>query len=232
MYNILIINYDSHSSDIIKKYLVKEIKDCFFKVTQSIEKDFSLQEKFDLIFIDIEMINLECINLLKKTDIENKPTSIFITSNDNSNMDVHILKTLYHSDKQTVKSFTKDMKRIKLDISNLNYIMINTKLGELKVLFNQIITIEVINRRIHLNAFLGEVQILNMKFKDVKGALDERFIEVDRSVIVNLDHIKVIERDYIVVEKLGKVQISRERYKYINKKHLERKCGREREVFV
>lgn len=181
---------------------------------------------FDMYLLDVIMPNINGIELaMKIRKIDQVAKIIFLTA----------------SSEFAVKSYSvsafdyllKPVKRVTLfsvlekaynEINDkLNeYILIKTQNGFSKLLFHEIIYIEVIDRVIYFYQKSGLIAESNTTIAKVEGALlaDNRFIKPHRSYIVNLQYVMTLEKGGFIMTNNQFIPIARATFKEVKQSFL------------
>lgn len=171
---------------------------------------------FDLMFLDIQMPNLNGIELAKKLRKQSvKCELIFVT----------ILKeyVLYAFEVEAadyiykpieLHHLEKALKRVikRLEKQYKKCIFVQTKNYCKTIYLEEIYYIEVINRKIYVYTQNGIIEYYG-KLQEVQNQLDERFIKCHRSYIINIDYLNHYENGMIQMKNGSTVPVSRLRQK-------------------
>lgn len=183
-----------------------------------------LQEKqVDLMFIDIDMPDLNGIDFVKLLD--NPPMVIFTSVNSQHAIDGfrlnaidYLLKPLNYS--EFLKSAHKAKARFKIhqpitspDKTENNFLFIKSNYKTIKIDLNHIKYIESISEymKIHLDNSTEVMSLCSLKSIEDKLP-DYKFMRIHRSYIVNLTKISVIDRNRIIFDDKIYISVS-EKYK-------------------
>lgn len=177
--------------------------------------------KYDYLFLDIEMYNLngvEVAKIIRKTDID---TMIVIISGypeyKNKAYSVHVFDYL---DKpiRTKKIFTllNELERYFQKKRQTFYVSFKTINGIIQIDVDKIMYIEYFNRRLNINTIDG-VHYMYGNIKDISEKLKKfNFIVPHRAFIVNMNHIERIEKNTICLQNRTEIPISKLKKKEIN----------------
>lgn len=203
----VIIDDEPLAIEIIENYLSK-IDDMTIigKFNNSVKAvNFLNENEVDLIFLDIEMPNLNGIELAKT--VNELPIFIFTTAYPqyalegfNLNAVDYLVKPIPFQ--RFLQAITKAQKYHKLDKPNLNqneFIFIKSEYDNIKIMNSNITYIEGLKDyiKIYINDQKKPMLTL-MSFNDILDKLnDSRFIRVHKSYIVNKAHITTMNKSSI-----------------------------------
>jgi two-component system LytT family response regulator len=197
--------------------------------------DFLEKNRVDLMFVDINMPDLNGMDFVKS--LENPPAIIFITAYSEYALEGfrvdaidYLLKPISYGDffKSVNKAkvwFEKHQQKADEVKSNKDFLFIKSEYKILRINFDDIKYIEGMNEyiKIHLTTSKPVMTLLSMKAIE-EQLPSEKFMRVHRSYIVNLAKISVIERSRIIFDGNVYIPVS-EQYKsnfqnYIEKNFL------------
>ena len=177
--------------------------------------NFLKDHRVDLLFLDIQMDDLNGIQLLQV--LTNKPKVILTTAYDQYALKAfdlevsdYLLKPI--SFERFVKAVEKIYNELNIDQENRaesekdeyrNYFFVKTEFKMVRIDFDEIIYVEGLKEYLIIRTKTGKVLSL-MTFKEIIDALPENnFVRVHKSYIVAIDKIESIERNRIKIgEKL------------------------------
>lgn len=174
--------------------------------------DFLAHNEVDLMFVDINMPDLNGLDFVKS--LTKKPQVIFTTAYseyaiEGFQVDAldYILKPISYS--VFLKSANKaktwfDLNHKQMDIvqTTQESIFVKSEYRMVRVYLSDIKYIESSNEYIQIQLANNETVTTLMRLKVIEEQLPkDRFMRVHRSFIVNLDRIKVIERNRIVFDR-------------------------------
>lgn len=211
----------------------------------AIEARMAIQEcKPDILFIDIQMPNLNGIDLLRMLKI--KPATILTTAFseyalEGYDLDVidYLLKPIEFErffkatnkcidflGKNSINSIQKDGENADFPLQNENkdnYFFVKSDYKTVKILFDDIHYIEALHKyvRIHTNK---ERIVTLMSMNQLEDSLPQhQFVRIHRSHIINIDNIESIEGNLVTIGKF-KLPISKSQrdsfFEIIKSKHL------------
>jgi two-component system LytT family response regulator len=204
-------------ADYITKTPFLELSEQFESALQAIT--FLQENEIDLMFVDINMPDLSGMDFVKSLD--NPPKVIFTTAYSEYaiegfkvNAIDYLLKPISYSDflksanktKSWFKLHNEQPEQIK---SKDNFLFIKTEHKIVRIKIDDIEYIESMREyvRIHL---INEKPVMTLvRLKNIGQSLpNDIFMRVHRSYIVNLNHIKTIERNRIVYDNNVRVPVS------------------------
>lgn len=89
-----------------------------------------------------------------------------------------------------------------------------------KIFLNEILFIEVFNRKIIIHKQNDEIEFYG-KLKEFENALGKNFIRSHRSYIVNLMYVSVYSRDSVTLEDGTTILLAKQKYEEFVKKFIE-----------
>ena len=191
--------------------------------------------KIDLMFVDINMPDINGIELVKT--LENPPKIVFVTAYseyaiEGFRVDAidYLLKPIGYSDflktANKIKSWYDSQYRQPEEVkSNKDFLFIKSEYKILRINFDEIKYIEAMSEYIRIYLISSKPVMTQLSMKSIEDQLpDDRFMRVHRSFIINLSKISVIERNRIVFDGTIYIPVS-EQYKtkfqtYIDKNFL------------
>lgn len=207
------------------------VKIDIFTQSKKLINELTIAERFDLVFLDIEIDEL---------------TGIDIGTHIRENLDDYITKIIYSSSKNQYdrqlfatqpfgfleKPINKEnvfklLETFKKTIITGKSSFVFSKSGQRVVLsVKNIIYFEIFNREITIHATDRKDDFYG-KLSDVSNDLDENtFIQIHRSYIVNYEHIKSIRQNEVVMSNGDILSVSRRKYKELMDFHLEHLRGK------
>jgi two-component system LytT family response regulator len=176
--------------------------------------------QFDLIFLDIQMPEMNGFEVLENLELESTPPVIFVTAYDQYALkafEVHAIDYLlkpFDDDRfneafdHTKKSLTKDkvaienlekllQERRAMDESEyIERIVIKNKGRIYFVKTNDVITIKAAGKYLHI-ATENEEHTVRQTMTEIESKLDPKtFLRIHRSTIINIDRIKEMQHWY------------------------------------
>ena len=198
-------------SDYISKTPFLELSGAFDNPLDAI--DFLSSSAIDLIFVDIQMPDLNGIEFARS--LENAPKIVFTTAYEKYALEGFKLSAIDYllkpfSYEEFLKAAGKARKQSELEANSLPSIEANNQFLFLKseykirrINFNDILYIEGLKDYIKVYTVGEEKPVLSLNsIKSLEQKLpEEKFMRVHRSFIVNLDRIDTIERSRIIFGK-------------------------------
>lgn len=173
------------------------------------------KQTVDLMFVDINMPDLNGLDFVKS--LKNKPYIIFTTAYSEHAIDGfrvdavdYILKPIAYNDFLAGVNKVKDRMVLQKPDDEKNAVSTNKESlfvkSEYKLIridFNEIKYIESANEYIKIYLDNGQVITTLVRLKSIEAELPSaKFMRVHRSFIVNLDKVKIVERNRIVFDKV------------------------------
>ncbi len=174
-----------------------------------------IREVFDLLLLDIAMEPINGLKLAEKLRMRGDDSKlIFITAHPQFAIDAY--------DVQASHYLTKPVDRAKLESVLLKLcasirserksaIAIRQGTAVRRIPFEQILYLEVINRKIHLHTE-NEILPFYGKLEDLEPALPETFFRCHRSYIVNLSHVQRYDKKDVWLYNEERIPLSKRRY--------------------
>lgn len=216
MMTCLIIDDEPLAIELLEDFVSKVP---FLKLKKSCSSAFeALQEiqskKIDLVFTDIEMPDFSGIEFIKSLDI--KPLFIFTTAYShyavegfNLNAIDYLVKPIPFHRFLTAVSRANEIFNLKTEVPNntfskkeSKFIFVKSEYENLKVNLNEIRYIEGLKDYIKIYADDVKPILTLSSLKAFEEKLPSNFIRVHRSYIVSLNHIKSVQRNRIVIDKV------------------------------
>jgi len=208
--NCVIIDDDQLSCKILSKFATKTEGIDLIKIfNDPIEAmnnfDFST---IDLIFLDIEMPEMTGIELLKS--LKNPPQIIIVSSQDKYAIDAYNLDvTDYLLKPVTYARFFKAIKKVyqyepqiievePIKIEDGVFVKKNNAFH--KVRYNDIVWVEALENYVAFTTIQNNKFTLHKSLKAVEAKLSSSFRRIHRSYIVNMNKVKIIEDNNIIVD--------------------------------
>lgn len=164
----------------------------------------------DLLFLDIQMPDLDGFGLLSK--LENPPLVIFTTASPDYAVKAYELSVLDYLLKpisisrfeQAVRKAVEYAGYITLGdqkkVDSLDYLMINSDFQVHKVRLKDIICIEGLGEYVRIHCLSGKSYITLLALKSLEIQLDDfSLIRVHKSFVVNSDHVRSFSHTEIVM---------------------------------
>ena len=203
---IAIVDDEKIYRDEIEKYLIEYDSEDGFNIIKFEDGNVLLKGNiadFDIVFLDIEMPNIDGITLASELHKNNSELIIiYITSYIS-----YVTKAIRNYGHQfLVKPIDKEELFIELDLlkirfeNNKKLMSIQTNTGNIYVKISDVIYIESKGRTSLYHMENGEVYENNVKFSSIyKIAMKYNFAQSHRCCLVNLDYIYCVEKDNVVL---------------------------------
>lgn len=177
---------------------------------------------FDIIILDIEMGEMNGVELAKKVREKDKLVQIiFITGYMeyiSAGYDVEALNYLLKpvDEKKFVEVMNRASERLKMEEKKL---VLHTKESTVKISQRQIRYVEV--NRNYLTIHAEDKYNLKMTLGEMEKKLDERFVRVSRSFLVNMQSIQKITKDTVYLKGNEQIPLSKKMYNTVNQKFIQ-----------
>ncbi len=215
--NCIIVDDDKMSRKILEEYINRtdslKLLHIYDNAIEAINNMFNLPEPVHLIFLDIEMPDmngLEFLNTLKQTNaqiiIVSAKDKYAVTAFEYEVTD-YLLKPFNYARfyKAVNRAFKKiddlvDVKKPNEEPALNDEIFIKKNATLIKLNFNDIIYIEALENYIIINTF-DEKYTIHFTMKSIEDKLPtQKFRRIHRSFIVNISKIKGIEENSIIIK--------------------------------
>ncbi len=185
--------------------------------------EYITNQEIDLLFVDINMPDINGIEFVKS--LERKPQIIFTTAYseyaiEGFQVDAldYILKPISYAVflKAATKAktwFEANRKQAEVVQTTADYLFVKSEYKLIRILLAEIKYIESANEYIQIHLLNNESVTTLIRLKVMEEQLPkDKFMRVHRSFIVNLDQVKVVERNRIVFDRNVYIPIG-EQYK-------------------
>lgn len=214
--------------DIISSVLSEENIDNTINLFNSPEELLNSEMTYDIVFLDIEMGDLNGIKVAESIHDFNNECFIFFVTNHEAYLDDAL-------NQHAFRFWIKPLERHKLiyginsvikEIEGTNqYITIKNNLKEVKVYVQSIIYVYAYNNKVYLVTTKGEIETTDT-YKDVFEKLKKYnfFCESQRAHCINFKYVKNYNKDRVYCayrDKIYEVYFSRRKYDDFNKSFLE-----------
>ena len=226
MTNIAIVDDDIHFLNMLKEKILKLDNNlnifCYNEPYEFTDNLYNV----DYVLLDIDLPQIDGISLSKQ--LRNSNISIFfITTYEEfmikafgKNVEGFIIKDNLD---EGIDNFLKFISYNKKN----NYVRIHTLQYDINISYNDIIYINYFLRDIEFHlANNKKVLQKNTNLKDIISQLDDKFVLINRDIIVNLDFVDDLKNGFIFIRK-NKFKVSRRKIKNIKIKLLERQIYNE-----
>lgn len=219
--------YRQYIKELIAEYLVKE--DILFHIGEFADgEDFCKEEsniqKYDVIFLDIEMEGMNGMDVACKIREKNKEMDIvFITVMSDYVYDGYKVRAMRYILKPNMEKDLPDylkgmLKERKYFEEKMEFSFIG---GKRKVLLKEIFYIE---SKAHKLIFVKEEETLHVygKISDIESKLiDYHFVRCHQSFLVNLKNVETIKNYWIYLSNGTKIPVSRQKFGEVRQQFLE-----------
>lgn len=192
--------------------------------------EWSDYDKYDIVFLDIEMNKVSGIELSNIIREKNKIVDIvFVTGIFKYALHGYKVGALQYLLKPVKKTdlyecLDNALDRIKGKYVENRYITLETAKNNIKIDYDTIEYCIMFSPYIDIHTNTGTIT-LRKKIGDVERILPkESFIRCHRSYLVNIKYIKSITKDYVVLENGVNIPISRGKYKETNEAFINYFC--------
>ncbi len=232
-YSILLVDDESHARERLLKYLKddKELEVVGECDNGSDAVDFILKNNVDLVFLDIQMPEMDGFGVIESLGLKNLPIIIFVTAYDRFAVNAFKVNALDYvlkpvSKKRLEESIDRAKDRLasrksgeinhnivqlleglKQEKQHLDRIVVKTNDKMFLIRTDDIDWIEADDNYVKLHTS-EKTHLLRQTMKNMEDTLDPNmFLRIHRSVIVNMDRIKEIQQwfnnEYTVILKDG-----------------------------
>ncbi|GAB0155179.1 LytTR family DNA-binding domain-containing protein [Chryseobacterium sp. Alg-005] len=158
--------------------------------------------KVDLMFLDVQMPDLDGVNFLKT--LHQKPKTIFTTAYREFAVEGFELEASDYILKPiTFERFFKSMERIMRSLSNdrENYIILKSEGVQRKIILNEVLYVESQGNDIKIVMHNSTVISAKSKIGDLESILsDKGFIRIHRSFIINSSYVTAFNNNEAILE--------------------------------
>jgi two-component system LytT family response regulator len=185
--------------------------------------EFLSTHEIDLMFVDINMPDINGMDFVKSLD--KKPLIIFTTAYSEYAIEGYevdaldyILKPISYavflkSANKAKSWFENNQKQAEVVQTTQDFLFVKSEYKLIRILLSEIKYIESANEYIQIHLINNESVTTLIRLKVMEEQLPkDKFMRVHRSFIVNLDRVKVIERNRIIFERNVYIPIG-EQYK-------------------
>lgn len=193
-----------------------------FKSGEAFLFEWEDYEKYDIIFLDIEMNKMSGIELSNIIRKENKTVDIvfvtgifkYVLHGYKVGALQYLMKPIKKEDVAACLDNTKN--RIQFNDDNSKYITIETPKKSLKLNYDNIEYCIMFSPYIDIHTNSDKIT-LRKKISDIEKLLPKTsFIRCHRSYLVNIKYIKIVNKDNVILESGIKIPISRGKYNETN----------------
>lgn len=182
------------------------------------EKFFIYKESLDVLILDIDMPNITGLELAKELRNNNENVIIiFLTNHDEFVFQAfefqpfrYIRKMKINTEMPLAISSVVKILELRKDYE----IMINCDGEEHVVLMSEIVYIEAEKRKTNIHLNNKKILLSNINLSRIANSIqNEKFLSIHRGCLVNIDYIKTIKNDIILLKNNEELLISRRRLK-------------------
>ncbi len=204
---------------IIDSIGIKDLQvDIFIDSKHFCDVIFNHKEPFDIIILDIDMPNITGLELAKELRNNNENVIIiFLTNHDEFVFQAfefqpfrYIRKMKINTEMPLAISSVVKILELRKDYE----IMINCDGEEHVVLMSEIVYIEAEKRKTNIHLNNKKILLSNINLSRIANSIqNEKFLSIHRGCLVNIDYIKTIKNDIILLKNNEELLISRRRLK-------------------
>jgi DNA-binding LytR/AlgR family response regulator len=218
MFMMIIIDDDPKMLEKLKHALEAHHIKSIFTFTSTKNCSPELISKASLIFLDIEMPDdngMEFAKRIRKNDADKK--IIFISSHEQYVFDSFAAQPFYFIRKTDFENdFAKAMQMYRDDLKRNKKFFLVKQEGKLKKIeYSSIMYAEKYKNNVLLYLNDGSQIILSKSLKTLMDELDDGFVLINRSVIVNLYYLTKIEDIYVNMADGNRLEISRRKRSHV-----------------
>lgn len=173
------------------------------------------RKAFDILFLDIAMKPLNGLELAKRLRIRGDESRIvFITAHQQYAIDAYDVQAYHYLIKPVdIRKLEMVLLKICSDLKGKYEHAITIHQGAIvrRVPFEQILYLEIMNRKIYLHRNEESIPFYG-KLNELEPMLPDTFFRCHRSYIVNFDHVQRYKREAIWLDNECIVPLSRRRY--------------------
>ncbi|MCF6460188.1 LytR/AlgR family response regulator transcription factor [Clostridium sp. Cult3] len=225
--NIAIVDDEKMQVELLKKYVenwadkrdIKTITEAFYN-GESFEFSWSVDKRYDVLLLDIEMPGINGVELAKKIRKEdNLINIIFITAIPDyigEGYDVEAINYLIKPIDEN-KLYECLDRALQKTPKEEKIILIEEQGGIHRIVQDDILYIESFGHNVEINT-TDDKYFIRKNIGAIEKELDENsFVRCHRSYIVNLKHINKIGKDELKLDKGETIPVSRRQYANTNK---------------
>lgn len=221
MINIAVVDDDREMQKMIQRCMSQEIRQednvevAFYDNGQTLLKDLEMECKADILFLDIELPDMNGIELGKKIR-EKYPRIylVYLTSHSEFAIESYVLDAYQYILKEQMEVRLPQILRQlikRVEKETKYYRMIGTNLDKEKVYYRDIITIckEKGAKYVRYDTLKGEFRERISLDEVLRELHNDNFILVERGVVINARHIAKLKNNIIYMDNKEKIVISR-----------------------
>ena len=225
---IAVCDDERYFRDLITEKINEIYKDDIDMVIRTFEDGFDFLKNYyenidtyDMIFLDIEMENINGIDTAKEIRKLNKDVNIvFLTSHDEFAKDGYEVNAFRYLSKPIQEDkLIEAIESIKKKSDSVKKILLSSKGEEILIKIKEIIYMEAQNKDIYIHTIHNIYNEKNNLTHYEEILKNYGFFRVHRSYLINLDFVKSFTSKEIVLDNEEKIYLSRLKYKTF-KEHL------------
>jgi len=197
--------------------------DVFFSGEELLEYCEKHQKSYHLYIFDIEMPGMDGLELAKKIrEKDKKAVFVFLTSYVEHVLEVFQVMTFDFIQKpMTEKKLEQVLLKViqYLDIVKKDF-MFHFRKNQFVISLEDILYFEKKGRKVIIHT-VSENRTANMKTEEIWKQLDENlFVHIHMSYIVNLEHVKAVEGEEVILDNGERLFITRTHKQKMKEKHM------------
>ncbi len=219
MLKIAICDDDKSELFMVKKTICERLNQAnidteiyLFNNSSQLLKDKNIEE-FDLIFLDIDMPEIDGMGVAERLNDANSASEIvFVTNHDELVYKAYRFKALGFVRKKYLESEMSEILTIFLELieRNRKTILLNVGGVEKKINIHKIIYFQSDDHYVHIFFDDGNKQLVRESIKNMESTLSKfGFIRIHSRYLVNYNYIFSIEKNVIVLDNNKQLPISR-----------------------
>ena len=225
---IAVCDDERYFRDLITEKINEIYKDDIDMVIRTFEDGFDFLKNYyenidtyDMIFLDIEMENINGIDTAKEIRKLNKDVNIvFLTGHDEFAKDGYEVNAFRYLSKPIQEDkLIEAIESIKKKSDSVKKILLSSKGEEILIKIKEIIYMEAQNKDIYIYTIHNIYNEKNNLTHYEEILKNYGFFRVHRSYLINLDYVKSYTSNEIILDNEEKVYLSRLKYKSF-KEHL------------
>ena len=225
---IAVCDDERYFRDLITEKINEIYKDDIDMVIRTFEDGFDFLKNYyenidayDMIFLDIEMENINGIDTAKEIRKLNKDVNIvFLTGHDEFAKDGYEVNAFRYLSKPIQEDkLIEAIESIKKKSDSVKKILLSSKGEEILIKIKEIIYMEAQNKDIYIHTIHNIYNEKNNLTHYEEILKNYGFFRVHRSYLINLDFVKSFTSKEIVLDNEEKIYLSRLKYKTF-KEHL------------
>lgn len=222
MINIMILCKKDELVEIIKKEIHLCIKcDIFIHQEWEIERIKKDRTKYLFMIVDIDEFG-SIPNIFKSQEKWLNSYYIYLSKNTEACLKAIGYNVLGYFTYNQLKDFNQAFKSYLSIITKTFHCYFKTEDGIESFRYNEILYFEIKNRHIIMQTIYGQQHLINYKLIDILAILDQRFIRINKSVVLNMDYTNRLINSHMISIRYQQINkefnISRKYYFHLNKK--------------